>query len=73
MKFYNHCNEQLYKEAKKIIDVENWHPNYKEYLLEKVEHRLEVGKLVRANRLEYIPFDVNDVDGIVTTISEMDN
>jgi hypothetical protein len=73
MKFYNHCTTELSNEAKRIIDATTWHPNYKEGLLSRVEDMLEVGNMMRTNTgSESIPFNLCDVDAIVTIVSDRD-
>ena len=74
MKFYNHCNHELFSEAKKIIDTKDWHSRYKEQLLARVESFLEVGQMVRTNTgMESRQFKVSDVCDIVVIVSDRDN
>lgn len=73
MNFYNHCTEQLSNEAKKVIRTKDWHTNYKNQLLSRVENMLEAGKMIRTNTgMESIPFCVSEVEGIVTIVSDRD-
>ena len=73
MKFYNHCTEQLYNEAKRIISTKTWHPTYKKQLLSRVEGMLEAGNMIRTNTGgESVPFKISDVDRIVTIVSDRD-
>lgn len=65
MKFYNHCTEELFNEAKRVISKTEWHPYYKEQVLLRVEYVLEAGK----SRTE--PFTISDVEGIVPIVSDM--
>jgi len=73
MTFYNHCTAQLYNEAKRVISTKTWHPTYKEQLLSRVEDMLEVGNMIRTNTGgESLPFNLSDVDSIVTIVSDRD-
>lgn len=73
MKYYNHCTEQLSNEAKRIINAKIWHPAYKVQLLSRVEDMLEAGNIIRTKTgAESIPFNVSDVDSIVTIVSDRD-
>ena len=73
MRFYNHCTEQLSNEAKRIISTKTWNSTYKEQLLSRVEDMLEVGNWITTNTGgKSIPFKINDVDSIVTIVSDRD-
>ena len=73
MEFYNHCTVELSNEAKKIISTKPWHPTYKEQLLSRVEDMLEAGCMTRANTGgKTVPFNLSDVDSIVTIVSDRD-
>mgnify|MGYP003661761350 CR=1 FL=1 len=73
MKFYNHCTEQLSNEAKKIISAKTWGSTYKEQLLSRVEDMLEIGNWISTNTGgKSIPFNISDVDSIITIVSDRD-
>ena len=73
MTFYNHCTEKLSNEAKRLISTKTWHPTYKEQLLSRVEDMLEVGNMICTNTGgESVPFNLSDVDGIVTIVADRD-
>ena len=73
MRIYNHCTEQLSNEAKRIISTKTWNSTYKEQLLSRVEDMLEVGNWITTNTGgKSIPFKINDVDSIVTIVSDRD-
>ncbi len=73
MQFYNHCTQELSNEAKKIIGLNNWHPDYKSQLLSRVEDVLEQGQMIRTKTGgESIPFKISDVEAIVTIVSDRD-
>lgn len=74
MKFYNHCTEELFNEAKRVISKTEWHPYYKEQVLLRVEYMLEAGNMIHkktSSRTE--PFTISDVEGIVTIVSDRDD
>ena len=73
MEFYNHCTRELSNEAKKIIGLKNWHPDYKTQLLSRVEDVLEQGQIIRTKTGGVsIPFKISDIEGIVTIVSDRD-
>jgi hypothetical protein len=73
MAFYNHCTEQLSNEVKRVISAKTCHPIYKEQLLSRVEYMLECGNMIRTNTgSESVPFNISDVDSIVTIVSDRD-
>ena len=73
MKFYNHCTQELSDEAKRVINNETWHPDYKEQLLCRVEDMLEAGNWIQAEHGgNSIPFIISDVESIVKIVSERD-
>jgi hypothetical protein len=73
MNFYNHCTEELSNEAKRVISTKTWHPTYKDQLLSRVEDILEVGNTIRTNTGgESVPFNISDIDSIVTIVSDRD-
>ena len=72
--FYNHCTTELYNEAKKVISTKTWHPTYKDQLLCGVEDMLEAGNMIGTTTgWESIPFELSDVDSIVTIVSDRDD
>ena len=74
MKFYNHCTEELSNEAKRVINTKSWHPTYKDQLLSRVEDMLEVGNFKRTETGgESVPFNISDVNSIVTFVSDRDD
>lgn len=74
MRFYNHCTEQLSNEAKRVISTKTWHPTYKTQLLPRVEDMLEAGRMIRTSTgAKSIPFDLSDVESIVTIVSDRDS
>jgi hypothetical protein len=73
MKFYNHCTEELSEEAKRIIAIKDWHKTYKSQIISRVEDMLEVGNIVKTETGAYsVPFKVQDVESLVTVISDRD-
>jgi hypothetical protein len=73
MNFHNHCTEKLSNEAKRVISTKTWHPTYKDQLLSRVEDMLEVGNMIRTNTGgESVPFNISDIDSIVTIVSDRD-
>lgn len=74
MKFYNHCTEQLSNEAKRVISTKDWHYDYKEQLLSRVECMLEGGNMIQTRTGgKSVPFILSDVDSIVTIVSDRDD
>ena len=72
--FHNHCTKELHSEAKRIIDTKSWHPKYKEQLLSRVVDMMEVGQMVRTETgSKTVAFKLNDVDAIVTVVSDRDS
>ncbi len=73
IKFYNHCNEALYTEAKRIIATFDWHPSYKSQTLSGVVDELECGLMVRTETGGHtVPFELSDVKDFVRIVSERD-
>ena len=74
MKFYMHCNIQLYNEAAKIIELTTWADSYKKQTLNNVSHELECGRIIRTKYGGHtVPFRINDVKGIVDIVSDRDD
>jgi hypothetical protein len=73
MEFYNHCNQELYDEAKRVISTFDWHPSYKSQTLSSVVDELERGIMIRTETGGYtIPFEVSDVKDFVRIVSKRD-
>lgn len=73
MEFYNHCKQELYEEAKRIISTFDWHPSYKSQTLSSVVDELECGRMIRTETGGYtIPFEVSDVKDFVRIVSQRD-